>query len=65
VCNDDAFDAEDMFGRPQVYLSPIEAARLVILKSRLGDNRDARLTVEWPSPELRNDTQEQAASATR
>ncbi len=61
MCNDDAFDAEYTFGRPQVYLSPIEAARLVILKSRLGDDRDARLTVEWPSPELRNDTKEQSS----
>ena len=58
---DDTFDAEYTFGRPQIYLNPIDAARLVILKSRLGDDRDARLRVKWPSPELRNDTKEQSS----
>jgi hypothetical protein len=35
-------DAEYCFGRPKVYLTPIEIARLVILRSRLGDTCSER-----------------------
>ena len=30
-------DAEYCFGKPKVYLTPIELARLVIVRARLGD----------------------------
>jgi hypothetical protein len=36
-------DAEYRFGRPKVYLTPHELARLVILRSRLGDIQAERL----------------------
>ena len=48
-------DAEYRFGRPKGYLAPHELARLVILRSRLGDTRTERLaraagTRELPNP---------------
>ena len=33
----DSVDAEYHFGKPKVYLTPIEIARLTIVRSRLGD----------------------------
>ena len=39
----DTFDAEYRFGRPKVYLAPHELARLIVLRSRLGDTHDERL----------------------
>ncbi len=35
-------DAEYRFGRPKVYLTPHELARLTIVRSRLGDTRAER-----------------------
>ena len=35
-------DAEYRFGRPKIYLTPIEVARLAILRSKLGDTRTER-----------------------
>jgi hypothetical protein len=35
-------DAEYRFGRPKVYLTPHELARLTLLRSRLGDTRAER-----------------------
>jgi len=35
-------DAEYRFGKPKVYLSPIEIARLMIVRSRLGDTKAER-----------------------
>ncbi len=35
-------DAEYHFGKPKVYLSPIEIARLMIVRSRLGDTNPER-----------------------
>jgi hypothetical protein len=37
-----AVDAEYHFGRPHVYLTPQEIARLLIARSRLGDTRADR-----------------------
>jgi hypothetical protein len=37
-------DAEYRFGRPRVYLAPIEVARLMIVRSRLGDTNAERAT---------------------
>jgi hypothetical protein len=54
----DPFDVEYTFGHPQVYLTQIEAARLAIVKSRLGDNRQARLAVEWPPTEQTDEAQD-------
>jgi hypothetical protein len=39
----DAIDAEYRFGRPQVYLTPQELARVVIARSKLGDTRADRV----------------------
>ena len=36
-------DVEYRFGRPRVYLTPREIARLVILRSKLGDTHAERL----------------------
>jgi len=36
-------DAEYRFGRPKVYLAPQEQARLLILRSRLGDTTAERI----------------------
>lgn len=36
-------DVEYRFGRPKVYLAPHELARLMLLRSRLGDTRAERL----------------------
>ena len=38
----DSIDAEYRFGRPKVYLSPHEIARLTLVRSRLGDTRSER-----------------------
>ena len=35
-------DAEYRFGKPKIYLTPIEIARLTIMRSRLGDTRAER-----------------------
>jgi hypothetical protein len=35
-------DAEYRFGRPKVYLTPMEIARLMIVRSRLGDTNTER-----------------------
>ena len=35
-------DAEYRFDRPKVYLTPIEIARLMIVRSRLGDTNAER-----------------------
>ena len=37
-----SLDAEYAFGRPKVYLSPHQVARLTIVRSRLGDTRAER-----------------------
>jgi hypothetical protein len=37
-----AVDADYRFGRPKVYLTPHELARLTIVRSRLGDTRAER-----------------------
>ena len=38
----DSVDAEYRFGRPKVYLSSHELARLTLVRSRLGDTRAER-----------------------
>jgi hypothetical protein len=35
-------DAEYRFGRPKVYLTPLELARLMIVRSKLGDTQAER-----------------------
>ncbi len=35
-------DAEFSFGKPKVYLTPIEIVRLMIVRSRLGDTNAER-----------------------
>ena len=35
-------DAEYRFDRPQVYLTPVELARLTVLRSKLGETRQER-----------------------
>jgi hypothetical protein len=35
-------DAEYRFGKPKVYLTPLEIARLMIVRSRLGDTNAER-----------------------
>jgi hypothetical protein len=49
-------DAEYRFGRPKVYLTPHELARLTLVRSRLGDTRAER-EAECPSasPRLRHE----------
>jgi len=37
-----SIDAEYRFGKPKIYLTPIEIARLTIMRSRLGDTRAER-----------------------
>ncbi len=37
-----AVDAEYHFGKPKAYLTPIEIARLMIIRSRLGDTNAER-----------------------
>jgi hypothetical protein len=37
-----SLDAEYRFGRPKVYLTPREQARLTILRSRLGETQSER-----------------------
>lgn len=46
-----SIDVEYRFGRPAVYLTPIELARLAVLRSRLGDTpaeRQANAAAEAP-----------------
>ena len=38
----DSIDAEYRFGRPKVYLTPHEIARLTLVRSRLGDTAGER-----------------------
>jgi hypothetical protein len=38
-----SFDLEYRFGRPTVYLTPRNLARLAILRSKLGDTYDERV----------------------
>jgi hypothetical protein len=38
----DSIDAEYRFGRPKVYLTAHELARLTLVRSRLGDTRAER-----------------------
>ena len=50
-----SLDAEYRFGRPKVYLTATEIARLVIARSKLGDTRAEReaentLAVGSPGP---------------
>jgi hypothetical protein len=37
-----SIDAEYRFGRPKVYLTPHELARLTLVRSRLGETRSER-----------------------
>jgi hypothetical protein len=37
-----SIDAEYRFGRPMIYLTPHELARLTIVRSKLGDTRAER-----------------------
>ena len=37
-----ALDAEYCFGRPHLYLTPPQIARVLIVRSRLGDTRAER-----------------------
>ena len=48
-------DADYRFGRPKVYLTPHQLARLTLLRSRLGDTRAER-EAEWLTAELRTDS---------
>jgi hypothetical protein len=53
-------DAEYCFGKPKVYLTPIETARLVIVRSRLGDTCAERAaeklaTVGTPDQSIENE----------
>jgi hypothetical protein len=48
-------DAEYRLGRPAVYLTSHERARLSVLRSRLGDTRAER-EFESPHPQLRTDS---------
>ena len=38
-----SLDAEYRFGRPKVYLAPHELARLILLRSQLGDTQAERV----------------------
>ena len=44
-------DAEYRFGKPKVYLSSIEIARLMIVRSRLGDTNAERAAENTPTLE--------------
>ena len=48
-----SLDAEYRFGRPKVYLTPHELARLTIVRSKLGDTRAER-EAEAPQPPRRS-----------
>jgi len=39
----DSIDAEYRFGRPKVYLTPRELARLTLVRSKLGDTHADRV----------------------
>jgi hypothetical protein len=50
-----SIDAEYRFGRPKLYLTPHELARLTLLRSRLGDTQAERAaerirSVDVPRP---------------
>ena len=47
----ESVDAEYHFGKPKVYLTPIETARLTIIRSRLGDTNAERAAETIPSVE--------------
>ena len=47
----ESVDAEYRFGKPKVYLTPIEIARLMIVRSRLGDTSAERAVERIPSVE--------------
>jgi hypothetical protein len=42
-------DAEFCFGRPKIYLTPHELARLTIVRSKLGETRADRAAERIPS----------------
>ncbi len=44
-------DADYRFGKPKVYLTPIEIARLMIVRSRLGDTNAERSAEQIKSVE--------------
>ena len=44
-------DAEYRFGKPKVYLTPMETARLMIVRSRLGDSNAERAVEQIASIE--------------
>ena len=44
-------DAEYGFGKPAVYLTPVEIARLMIVRSRLGDTNAERAVERTASAE--------------
>jgi len=44
-------DAEYRFGKPKVYLTPMEIARLIIVHSRLGDSNAERAAEQIASIE--------------
>ena len=46
-------DAEYRFDRPKVYLTPLELARLTLLRSRLGGTRAERAAERIPAPRRR------------
>jgi len=39
-----SLDADYYFGRPKLFLTPRELARLTLVRSRLGETRDERET---------------------
>jgi hypothetical protein len=45
-----SIDAEYSFGRPKLYLTPKELARLTILRSKLGDTRAEGAAESLPAP---------------
>jgi hypothetical protein len=47
----DSIDAEYRFGRPKLYLSPHEVARLTLVRSRLGDTRAERAAEALQPPQ--------------
>jgi hypothetical protein len=48
-----SLDAEYRFGRPKVYLTPHELARLTIVRSRLGDTCAERAAEALPVTSIR------------
>ena len=45
-----SIDADYSFGRPKLYLTQKELARLTILRSKLGDTRAERAAEPIPAP---------------